>query len=317
MPPLRLGIIGCGGILANIYSQILLGMEARATVAAICDIAEDRLSVINQIFPSARRFTSMEQMLEQELDAVMVLTSESASARVAMQVLEAGFPVYMEKPPALNTEEFAALSKVNETTDAPLYSAFNRRHCPLLEHFEAPASIQRAYGRMSRINREFDTFPYTALHLLDSLLYYTNTEAKDVRIEINQAPYESWKVECQLNDQYPAALEFIPNGDSHCEYLVLEGKDSTVEIQFPNPESKYVEGEITITQNGQPPQTITGKTIHAHEQMGYAPALRGFLDLLSQGKQPPHAYCLQTSEASIRLMADMVDKHVNYSISAV
>jgi virulence factor len=249
-------------------------------------------------------------MLSQEkLDAVMVLSTESANARIAMEVLSAGIPVFLEKPPALSREEFDRLRQVETRARAPLFVSFNRRHTPLLQGMELSGPPLRIEGRMERLKREVSDFPYTALHLVDSLLYFSHARPTASEVVFTAHPVPAWRLDCQLGGTCTASLEVVPDGSIHCEYLLFTGPDWSVEIQFPNPESHFCEGRVIRISGGRR-QVITGqKDISAHEHMGYAPSLRGFLQHVSAGQVPPPSYRLSTSRSAIALMEDMMDAY--------
>lgn len=309
--PLRLGIIGCGGILRKIYSEVLSELSGQARVVGLCDVAEESLSQVGGLFPSARGYLSLSQMLNQEkLDAVMVLSSESANARLAMDTLAAGIPTYLEKPPALTREEFDRLRLAEDQAKAPLFVSFNRRHTPLLQGIELPGFPSRIEGRMERLERTVSDFPYTALHLVDSLLYFSQASPTVSEVFFTSDPVPGWRLDCQLNGTCVASLEVIPDGGTHCEYLNFSGQGWSVDIQFPNPESHFCEGEVTHVIGDRREVLFGEKGISAHEHMGYAPSLRGFLQHVSAGQEPPAIYRLSTCRSAIALMEDMMDAYL-------
>ncbi|MBC2595925.1 Gfo/Idh/MocA family oxidoreductase [Ruficoccus amylovorans] len=304
--PIRLGVIGCGWIMRGIYAPILKRLEGQVKVTALCDISTEALTVVGQIFPKARAYAGVEQMLaEGNLDAVMVLTSEGVNARTAIAVLTANIPVYLEKPPARDREELHLLIAAVEKSSATLYAAYNRRHCPLLRELEIPKSLRRVSGRMERMGRTFRRFPYTALHLIDSLHYFTRTQALDIEASVQDGPPRGWRLSYRLDTGCPAELTFIPDGDTHCEILVLEGVEKSVEIHFPNPESDDAQGRLIIRNASGEVRVIPGIAGDPAVQMGYEPALQGFLDNLAASGTVPEAYRLDYAAPGISLMNAM------------
>jgi len=250
-------------------------------------------------------------MLEREkLDAVMVLSSETANARITIEVLAAGIPVYLEKPPALTLEEFDRLREAEKRSEAPLFVSFNRRHTPMLQGVDLPVSPVRIAGQMMRLGREVSDFPYTGLHLLDSLLYFTQATPNKVRVEFMAEPVPTWRLNCLLDGTCVTSIELIPDGGDHREYMQIVAKDESMEIQFPNPESHYSEGQVTRVRKGQC-QVFSGEEgISPHEQMGYAPSLRGFLKHVAAGDQTPDIYSLSSSRSAIAIMEAMMDAYL-------
>ncbi|MGE9292638.1 MAG: Gfo/Idh/MocA family protein, partial [Puniceicoccales bacterium] len=303
------GIIGCGWILRGIYHQILEQLSEFVEVVALCDLSEEAVTEAGQLFPRARCYSSMEQMIDTErLGAAMVLTSECANTKVASAVLAAHVPVFLEKPPARNLEELEQLIKAAELSQAPLYAAYNRHHCPLLRGVTLPKNLRRVQGRMERQGREFSGFPFTALHLLDSLHYYTRSEAREVHAAVVEKPSLGWRLDYQLDNGCPVEMTLLPASGNHCETLLLEGESESLEIHFPNPESGDPEGTLIVRDSTGGMQKLSGPVAEPVVQMGYEPALRGFVEHLASGEGGvPDAYRIEKVVPGIRLMQALLD----------
>ncbi len=115
---LKIGHVGCGGhSLRNIFpSYIFSSVELVCT----CDKDEGRGEQAARKFGAMRHYTEYEELLsKEELDAVFIVTGYSPEGRplypeMAVKALEAGFHVWIEKPPAASVaeiEEMRAASK--------------------------------------------------------------------------------------------------------------------------------------------------------------------------------------------------------------
>ncbi|NSW95685.1 MAG: Gfo/Idh/MocA family oxidoreductase [Bacteroidales bacterium] len=67
---------------------------------------------------------------DNEVDAVYIATPPDSHAGYAIKVLEAGKPVYIEKPMALNYEECLKINRTAEKHQLPVYVAYYRRTLP-------------------------------------------------------------------------------------------------------------------------------------------------------------------------------------------
>lgn len=303
---LRLGVLGCGGFMRRFYSPMLQTLAARVHVVSLCDPQPDNLRIGGLLFPAARLHSNPESMLElEELDAILVLTSENANADMASLALKTNLPVYLEKPPARTLSEFRTLCAVEEQSTAPLFAAFNRRHTPLMRGFNPPLSLRSIRGRMERQERPIPSFPYTALHLLDSLLYFSKSTPAEFDIEFTHAKASQWTLEGCLKSGATFELEIVPDGIAHREYLIFEGEEESVEIQFPNPESNFPVGRFIRTSRKQDEELIQGHRDDTLHEMGYAPAFRGFLDLMENADPPPPPYQLSSCKDAIIIMENM------------
>lgn len=95
---LKIGVLGCGPISQAAHLEAT--RKARNTeLFAICDLAEDLVEQIAVRFNPARTFTNYETMLaDPELEAVVVAVADQFHVDAAVQALEAGKHVLVEKP---------------------------------------------------------------------------------------------------------------------------------------------------------------------------------------------------------------------------
>src|SRR4051794_32150898 len=106
--PIQLGVIGAGYLSsARIYPCLhTLPVE----LAAVCDLDRELAERNAKRFGAPAVFTDHRRMLaEANLDAVIVCVGPALHARLAIDVLEAGLPVYTEKPPAATAAEALAV----------------------------------------------------------------------------------------------------------------------------------------------------------------------------------------------------------------
>ena len=108
----RVGIVGCGGI-AHVHAQVLEHMEDME-LAAFADIRPERAEEFADRL-GGNAYASLEAMLENEkLDALHICTPHYLHVPMAIEALEKGLDVVMEKPPAISKEQQAQLREVLE-----------------------------------------------------------------------------------------------------------------------------------------------------------------------------------------------------------
>jgi hypothetical protein len=306
--PVRLGIIGCGWIMRYVYAPILLSMPDRVRVATVCDLDESARAVVAGQFTDVSVFTDAGAMLrEGDLDAVLVLTSEKVNARVARMVLQKNLPVYLEKPPAVNSVELEELITAETQNPAKIYTAFNRRHTPLFSNLNfSPTKIRRVHGAFKRLNRSVATFPYTSIHLIDSAQYFANSLFKSWKLDFKRKAESSiWTIRGHLENGAECTLELVPDGKEFAEFLVLETDVATYEFQFPNADAVVREGEIILRPgNGAPPRITRGEEGTPFlEATGFRPCLLDFLRQLETGNNSAHR--LASCRSTIGIMEEM------------
>ena len=110
MKKIKVGIVGCGGI-ANGKHLPAIKKIKEIEFAAFCDIVVERAEKANKDFANgkAKVFESYKEMLKEKLDAVYVLTHNSAHAEITIAALDAGMHVMCEKPMATTYAEAKAM----------------------------------------------------------------------------------------------------------------------------------------------------------------------------------------------------------------
>jgi predicted dehydrogenase len=111
----RTGIIGAGG-----RGQLLTAefKEVGAEVAAVCDVYEPNLAAgLKAANTGAKPYDSYKRLLEDKsLDAVIIATPDHWHSRMAVDAVEAGKDVYLEKPLAHKIDEgFRIVEAVRRT----------------------------------------------------------------------------------------------------------------------------------------------------------------------------------------------------------
>jgi predicted dehydrogenase len=113
MKKLRFGLVGAGGI-GQTYAQAFNNSQC-CELVAVADVREDAAAALAEIV-GGQPYTSYQQLLEVELDAVIVATPPSSHAEIACFFMERGIAVLCEKPLCLSTseaEKMIAAAKVN------------------------------------------------------------------------------------------------------------------------------------------------------------------------------------------------------------
>ena len=127
---LNIGIVGFGAR-ASLWTEAHRpGRGSR--VVAVCDPAERARADARTALPEASVTESLDELLAMGLDAVMVLTPDHQHARVAIAALEAGVPVFCEKPLAVTVEDADAILETARRTGTRLYVGHNMRHMPVV-----------------------------------------------------------------------------------------------------------------------------------------------------------------------------------------
>jgi predicted dehydrogenase len=127
---LRLGVIGIGT--RSTVARQVAARHLPADIVAVCDPAPARRDAGVQMFPGAQPHASISGLLDAGLDGVFVTTPDHTHEAVAVALLEAGVPVFVEKPLAITTAGCDRILDAARRTGVPLYVGHNMRHLPVM-----------------------------------------------------------------------------------------------------------------------------------------------------------------------------------------
>lgn len=115
---IRLGLIGCGDRGKLVLSNFI--KTDQVEVPAICDVWAEKMAEVKKTSaPNAQEFGDHRKLLDQskQLDAVLIATPDHWHAQTAIDALNAGKDVYVEKPLTLTIEEGPQIVKAARIND--------------------------------------------------------------------------------------------------------------------------------------------------------------------------------------------------------
>jgi predicted dehydrogenase len=107
---LQLGLIGCGD--RGRYDAQNFQKTKMVDVVALCDIWPERIDMAKKFAPEAQTFGDHRQLLAlKDIDIALIATPDHWHVPIAIDALNAGKDVYVEKPLTLTIEEGPAVVK--------------------------------------------------------------------------------------------------------------------------------------------------------------------------------------------------------------
>lgn len=135
--PLRIGLVGCGRLVENGYLPAI----ERIRGVSLAAIADPVLSRCERLAPGTPAHVDAEALLAaDEVDALILATPAAAHLPDAKRAADARVRTLVEKPPALDVGEAAALASLNP----PPWIGFNRRFEPWLLELASRIPRERA-----------------------------------------------------------------------------------------------------------------------------------------------------------------------------
>lgn len=130
MEKARIGVIGLGGVAQLVHLPNLSKIN-NAEIAAVAEIKQSRLTAVADKFNVKARFKDHREMLEKvPLDAVIIATPTSTHKDIALDCLNAGKDILVEKPMARSYAEAKQIVDAAKKNKRNLMVGMNLRFRP-------------------------------------------------------------------------------------------------------------------------------------------------------------------------------------------
>ncbi len=130
MEKVKIGIIGLGGVAQLVHLPNLVKVP-NADLTAVAEINKNRLLTISEKFNVKEKYSSYKEMLEKsEIDAVIIATPTSTHTDIAIDCLNAGKDVLVEKPLARTYAEAKKIVDASKKNKKKLMVGMNLRYRP-------------------------------------------------------------------------------------------------------------------------------------------------------------------------------------------
>ena len=227
MEKIRLGILGFGNI-GKVHTDNIIGGKCPSVeLVAICDHKDARLEEAKEKVPSAKLFTSYEEMLKSgEIDSVLIAVPHYDHPRFAIMAMQAGIHTLVEKPAGVYTKQVKEMNEIAKGCDVVFGLMMNQRtNCIYRKMREIVKS-----GELGEIRR-------TNLIITDwyrPQIYYNSGDWRATwsgeggGVLLNQCPHnlDLWQWICGMPTKIEAKLHFGKWHDieveddvsAYCEY---------------------------------------------------------------------------------------------------
>lgn len=195
---IHVALIGAGDFAKNVHLPNLRKLESDFMLQAVVDKVGHNAAAAAKEFGAEAASTDYQSALNDEaIDAVIIATRHNRHARIAMDALNAGKAVFLEKPMAMDQEELNELVQTIKNTGCPFMMGFNRRFSPYAK--EAKRRIQSRKSPLI-INYQMNAgyIPYDhwvhkeegggriigeACHIFDLFRFFTDAAVESVSID--------------------------------------------------------------------------------------------------------------------------------------
>jgi predicted dehydrogenase len=193
MSPLRIGIIGCGGITQMMHLPYMMEYREKFEVVALADVSASVVEAVGERFGIAQRTTDWRALLAREdIDAVGIFHSGS-HYETTLAAIQAHKHILVEKPIAWNLRQTQEIAALAQNYDRVIQLAYHKIYDPATAYTKAQVQAMQdlAYARI------------TVLHPADELgRSMHRVRAQDGRIIEGHVDVGTW--EQQVNGQVQA-----------------------------------------------------------------------------------------------------------------
>ena len=310
-PRVRVALIGAGSM-ANTYHYPSLASFSDVELVGICDLIEDKARATAQRLriPADRVYADYKKMLaDLEPQVVYVLMPPQYLYEPAMHALKEGCHVFVEKPPALTSNQARMLAYTAGEHNCLTMTGFQRRFIPAVTvlrrrveergpiHF-AEVAFLKSTSNLSVpagfYDGAIDPLTSDGIHAVDNLRWLCGGEVDEVRAEVRQR-----YVPGPVPNAFFATVTFSSGAVGTVHYNTVTGRRIfRAEFHGQNV-TAYVDADresTLVADNGQP-ETFSstelgraavpaGEELRPYHWLGFWHENRHFIDCAKNGRQP-------------------------------
>ncbi|MGY8822640.1 MAG: Gfo/Idh/MocA family protein [Candidatus Latescibacterota bacterium] len=296
---IRIALIGAGGRAASTHYPALRDIP-QADVVAACDLDESRLNKVCDQFGIRGRYGNYREMIEREKpDAVYAIMPPHHLYDIAAEIIERGCHLFIEKPPAVTSEQVRQLALLAKKNKVITGVTFQRRFSPLIRQGKqlcekrgdvhtAHASFYKNWGSGEPYYKGgMDMLTVDGIHAVDTLRYLCGGEVESVAADSRRLDSGYWNIHIALVKFSTGATGLLLNN------FMAGRRIFSVEIHSPgtsffgDPEEGgqlYADSKIEPTAVLDP--FVLAKSQEPHRAFGAYDINRHFVDCMLKGKQP-------------------------------
>lgn len=208
MNKVRVGIVGIGNIGTAHANTLFGGKVEDAVLSAVCDILPDRQQFCKENYDGVTVFDDYKKMFESGLiDTVIVSTPHKLHCDIAMDALNAGLNVLVEKPVDITVSKAKAINELAKQSNKKFAIMFNQRTNDI---FSKAREIVKS-GALGELKRTvwIITNWYRTQRYYDSAGWRATWAGEGGGVLLNQAPHnlDLWQWICGMPCEVQANCE--------------------------------------------------------------------------------------------------------------
>jgi len=221
-------------------------------LVGLCDLRGEHAVEMAAQYGFAQAYVELGEMLrEVQPDGCVAVTPIPVTREIATQIIGAGVPLLMEKPPGATVAEARQIVALVRQTGAHVMVSMNRRFDPALRialEWWGDRPLHYVRGTIARVNRREPEFFYgTAIHPLDALREIAGDVCEVSVDERREGEVRWYAVRLAFEQGAAGVLEVLPTAGSMAESYELYGPGCRALVRAGGPDT----GEVRCWQGGQ------------------------------------------------------------------
>ena len=312
---MRLAMIGVGNIAQKAYFPLLKIMED-VQLESVMSRSRQSVEKAQTRWGIPKGFTSLNEVIDSQPDACLVVAATSAHYQIASELLTNGLDVYLEKPATVNSNEALKLAELAQEKNRILMVGFNRRYADFFVQAKElihGTEIQQISLVKSRRNEPsaslFTQYLDDTIHQID-LLRFFDPEPTPLHTITN---FEGGKIQgaislLKLSGGGLATIQTYLDSGAWQESVLLQGSGKTVMVNAFR--------DLTYT-NGEGIKVFgperTGKWKSQLVERGVYGEVKHFLDCVRTRENPQtDGFEAYKTQLLVEQLTQLAGEHLNY-----
>lgn len=188
---LHVALVGLGDIAAKAYLPVLATDPSVAPVLITRD--DQRRAALQSAWRIPEAYATVEEaaVAGARLDAAFVHAATVAHAPIAITLIDAGVPTFVDKPIALSADDARMVVERARAAEVSFAACFNRRFTPTYAQAAAMPGVDTVVLTKNRVDLPddprivvFDDY----VHVVDTLRFLVTPEPEDVQVVARPGP---------------------------------------------------------------------------------------------------------------------------------
>jgi predicted dehydrogenase len=199
--PVKLAIIGAGGVAISKHIPAIMRLRSiwePVELVAVCRRNEQVGKQIEAIY-GCTWYSDYQKMLHnQQIDGVLVLSSDDQHAEHTIACLERGIPVLVEKPITRSLVDSFKMCSIAEKKGVPLMTVSNKRYCPpyrRARQFVSGGPVNDPAMYVGKFNLGYDyvdLLEQGTIHLFDLTRFFMGDVKSVTAVGVNKYHRNRW-----------------------------------------------------------------------------------------------------------------------------